>query len=115
MFRQYRNITTKCRKTQVFYYTDTYFKYADNPENEHSQLLTDVSIQGMCLCAVNQLQLNCFITLQSQKGKLTPSPVDFTITPETLQNVKEVSCLDFIYLLVIYYLHDSEREQEKNE
>ncbi|XP_063126700.1 vacuolar protein sorting-associated protein 26C isoform X4 [Rattus norvegicus] len=24
-----------------------------------------------------------------QKGKLTPSPVDFTITPETLQNVKE--------------------------
>ncbi|XP_021261121.1 Down syndrome critical region protein 3 isoform X3 [Numida meleagris] len=25
----------------------------------------------------------------SQKGKLTPSPVDFTITPETLQNVKE--------------------------
>lgn len=27
---------------------------------------------------------------QPQKGKLTPSPVDFTITPETLQNVKEV-------------------------
>ncbi|GAB5576264.1 vacuolar protein sorting-associated protein 26C isoform X2 [Prionailurus iriomotensis] len=26
-----------------------------------------------------------------QKGKLTPSPVDFTITPETLQNVREVS------------------------
>ncbi|XP_037232405.1 vacuolar protein sorting-associated protein 26C isoform X1 [Falco biarmicus] len=26
----------------------------------------------------------------SQKGKLTPSPVDFTITPETLQNVKEI-------------------------
>ncbi|KAM7322339.1 hypothetical protein ACRRTK_019180 [Alexandromys fortis] len=25
-----------------------------------------------------------------QKGKLTPSPVDFTITPETLQNVKEL-------------------------
>ncbi|XP_050188828.1 vacuolar protein sorting-associated protein 26C isoform X1 [Myiozetetes cayanensis] len=25
----------------------------------------------------------------SQKGKLLPSPVDFTITPETLQNVKE--------------------------
>ncbi|KAM9021071.1 vacuolar protein sorting-associated protein 26C isoform 3-T3 [Ara ararauna] len=25
----------------------------------------------------------------SQKGKLMPSPVDFTITPETLQNVKE--------------------------
>ncbi|XP_037687526.1 vacuolar protein sorting-associated protein 26C isoform X3 [Choloepus didactylus] len=24
-----------------------------------------------------------------QKGKLTPSPVDFTITPDTLQNVKE--------------------------
>ncbi|XP_009422768.1 vacuolar protein sorting-associated protein 26C isoform X2 [Pan paniscus] len=24
-----------------------------------------------------------------QKGKFTPSPVDFTITPETLQNVKE--------------------------
>ncbi|XP_034511517.1 vacuolar protein sorting-associated protein 26C isoform X3 [Ailuropoda melanoleuca] len=27
--------------------------------------------------------------LRPQKGKLTPSPVDFTITPETLQNVKE--------------------------
>ncbi|XP_061104852.1 vacuolar protein sorting-associated protein 26C isoform X2 [Conger conger] len=26
---------------------------------------------------------------QPQKGKLIPSPVDFTITPETLQNVKE--------------------------
>uniref|UniRef100_A0A803XW47 VPS26 endosomal protein sorting factor C n=1 Tax=Meleagris gallopavo TaxID=9103 RepID=A0A803XW47_MELGA len=29
----------------------------------------------------------------SQKGKLTPSPVDFTITPETLQNVKERASL----------------------
>nr|XP_025843661.1 Down syndrome critical region protein 3 [Vulpes vulpes] len=28
-----------------------------------------------------------------QKGKLTPSPVDFTITPETLQNVKERALL----------------------
>ncbi|XP_063659742.1 vacuolar protein sorting-associated protein 26C isoform X6 [Pan troglodytes] len=28
-----------------------------------------------------------------QKGKFTPSPVDFTITPETLQNVKEHSHL----------------------
>ncbi|KAM8821279.1 LOW QUALITY PROTEIN: vacuolar protein sorting-associated protein 26C [Eudromia elegans] len=29
----------------------------------------------------------------SQKGKLTPSPVDFKITPETLQNVKERASL----------------------
>ncbi|XP_014736147.1 PREDICTED: Down syndrome critical region protein 3 isoform X2 [Sturnus vulgaris] len=29
----------------------------------------------------------------SQKGKLLPSPVDFTITPETLQNVKERASL----------------------
>ncbi|XP_060054685.1 vacuolar protein sorting-associated protein 26C isoform X2 [Erinaceus europaeus] len=28
-----------------------------------------------------------------QKGRLTPSPVDFTITPETLQNVKERALL----------------------
>ncbi|XP_028902342.1 vacuolar protein sorting-associated protein 26C isoform X1 [Ornithorhynchus anatinus] len=28
-----------------------------------------------------------------QNGKLTPSPVDFTITPETLQNVKERASL----------------------
>ncbi|XP_037687524.1 vacuolar protein sorting-associated protein 26C isoform X2 [Choloepus didactylus] len=28
-----------------------------------------------------------------QKGKLTPSPVDFTITPDTLQNVKERALL----------------------
>ncbi|XP_039084733.1 vacuolar protein sorting-associated protein 26C isoform X2 [Hyaena hyaena] len=28
-----------------------------------------------------------------QKGKLTPSPVDFTITPETLQNVRERALL----------------------
>ncbi|XP_038242793.1 vacuolar protein sorting-associated protein 26C [Dermochelys coriacea] len=28
-----------------------------------------------------------------QKGKLMPSPVDFTITPETLQNVKERTSL----------------------
>ncbi|XP_044298152.1 vacuolar protein sorting-associated protein 26C isoform X4 [Varanus komodoensis] len=28
-----------------------------------------------------------------QKGKATPSPVDFTITPETLQNVKERALL----------------------
>ncbi|XP_023571780.1 Down syndrome critical region protein 3 isoform X3 [Octodon degus] len=28
-----------------------------------------------------------------QRGKLTPSPVDFTITPETLQNVKERALL----------------------
>ncbi|TKC34146.1 hypothetical protein EI555_016722 [Monodon monoceros] len=27
------------------------------------------------------------------KGKLTPSPVDFTVTPETLQNVKERALL----------------------
>lgn len=32
------------------------------------------------------------LLFQPQKGKLTPSPVDFTITPETLQNVKEVAC-----------------------
>uniref|UniRef100_A0A7N5P5F9 Vacuolar protein sorting-associated protein 26C n=1 Tax=Ailuropoda melanoleuca TaxID=9646 RepID=A0A7N5P5F9_AILME len=31
--------------------------------------------------------------LRPQKGKLTPSPVDFTITPETLQNVKERALL----------------------
>ncbi|XP_066115486.1 vacuolar protein sorting-associated protein 26C isoform X5 [Saccopteryx bilineata] len=30
-----------------------------------------------------------FVNIQPLKGKLTPSPVDFTITPETLQNVKE--------------------------
>ncbi|XP_054531076.1 vacuolar protein sorting-associated protein 26C isoform X5 [Pan troglodytes] len=30
-----------------------------------------------------------FVNIQPQKGKFTPSPVDFTITPETLQNVKE--------------------------
>ncbi|XP_064923903.1 vacuolar protein sorting-associated protein 26C isoform X1 [Columba livia] len=29
----------------------------------------------------------------AQKGKLMPSPVDFTITPETLQNVKERASL----------------------
>ncbi|XP_011809395.1 PREDICTED: Down syndrome critical region protein 3 isoform X4 [Colobus angolensis palliatus] len=28
-----------------------------------------------------------------QKGKFTPSPVDFTVTPETLQNVKERALL----------------------
>ncbi|NIG58285.1 Down syndrome critical region protein 3 [Pontoporia blainvillei] len=28
-----------------------------------------------------------------QKGKLTPSPVDFTVTPETLKNVKERALL----------------------
>lgn len=37
---------------------------------------------------------------QPQKGKLTPSPVDFTITPETLQNVKEVF-LPYSYLCVM--------------
>uniref|UniRef100_A0A8D1T129 VPS26 endosomal protein sorting factor C n=1 Tax=Sus scrofa TaxID=9823 RepID=A0A8D1T129_PIG len=31
--------------------------------------------------------------LAPQKGKLTPSPVDFTITPDTLQNVKERALL----------------------
>ncbi|KAK2522030.1 Dscr3 [Columba livia] len=35
----------------------------------------------------------------AQKGKLMPSPVDFTITPETLQNVKEV--------LPAYLLHQA--------
>lgn len=30
------------------------------------------------------------LPFQPQKGNLTPSPVDFTITPDTLQNVKEV-------------------------
>ncbi|XP_059676525.1 vacuolar protein sorting-associated protein 26C isoform X3 [Gavia stellata] len=34
-----------------------------------------------------------FVNIQSQKGKLMPSPVDFTITPETLQNVKERASL----------------------
>ncbi|XP_062344178.1 vacuolar protein sorting-associated protein 26C isoform X3 [Cinclus cinclus] len=34
-----------------------------------------------------------FVNIQSQKGKLLPSPVDFTITPETLQNVKERASL----------------------
>ncbi|XP_073928768.1 vacuolar protein sorting-associated protein 26C isoform X3 [Castor canadensis] len=34
-----------------------------------------------------------FVNIQPQKGKLTPSPVDFTITPETLQNVKERALL----------------------
>nr|KAF6476856.1 VPS26 endosomal protein sorting factor C [Rousettus aegyptiacus] len=34
-----------------------------------------------------------FVSIQPQKGKLTPSPVDFTITPETLQNVKERALL----------------------
>lgn len=40
---------------------------------------------------------------QPQKGKLTPSPVDFTITPETLQNVKEV-LLPYSYLCVMAFL-----------
>ncbi|XP_030648652.1 vacuolar protein sorting-associated protein 26C isoform X2 [Chanos chanos] len=30
-----------------------------------------------------------FVNIQPQKAKLQPSPVDFTITPETLQNVRE--------------------------
>uniref|UniRef100_A0A673SLU9 Vacuolar protein sorting-associated protein 26C n=1 Tax=Suricata suricatta TaxID=37032 RepID=A0A673SLU9_SURSU len=34
-----------------------------------------------------------FVNIQPQKGKLTPSPVDFTITPETLQNVRERALL----------------------
>ncbi|XP_044538057.1 vacuolar protein sorting-associated protein 26C-like isoform X1 [Gracilinanus agilis] len=34
-----------------------------------------------------------FVNIQPQKGKSTPSPVDFTITPETLQNVKERASL----------------------
>ncbi|XP_060226781.1 vacuolar protein sorting-associated protein 26C isoform X4 [Meriones unguiculatus] len=33
-----------------------------------------------------------------QKGKLTPSPVDFTITPETLQNVKERASLPKFFI-----------------
>ncbi|PKU32738.1 hypothetical protein llap_16956 [Limosa lapponica baueri] len=37
--------------------------------------------------------LSFFNVFSSQKGKLTPSPVDFTITPETLQNVKERASL----------------------
>ncbi|KFP54730.1 Down syndrome critical region protein 3, partial [Cathartes aura] len=37
----------------------------------------------------------------SQKGKLMPSPVDFTITPETLQNVKEVKVFFFILNLML--------------
>uniref|UniRef100_A0A673SM15 VPS26 endosomal protein sorting factor C n=1 Tax=Suricata suricatta TaxID=37032 RepID=A0A673SM15_SURSU len=32
-------------------------------------------------------------SVKPQKGKLTPSPVDFTITPETLQNVRERALL----------------------
>lgn len=32
------------------------------------------------------------------KGKLTPSPVDFTITPETLQNVKERAFLPKFFI-----------------
>nr|BAH13092.1 unnamed protein product [Homo sapiens] len=32
-------------------------------------------------------------SVKPQKGKFTPSPVDFTITPETLQNVKERALL----------------------
>ncbi|ERE75753.1 putative Down syndrome critical region protein 3 like protein, partial [Cricetulus griseus] len=38
-----------------------------------------------------------------QKGKLTPSPVDFTITPETLQNVKE--CLKGAGLALVLNNH----------
>ncbi|XP_018410652.1 PREDICTED: Down syndrome critical region protein 3 isoform X2 [Nanorana parkeri] len=34
-----------------------------------------------------------FVNIQPQKTKLSPSPVDFTITPETLQNVKERASL----------------------
>uniref|UniRef100_A0A8D2DFU0 Vacuolar protein sorting-associated protein 26C n=1 Tax=Sciurus vulgaris TaxID=55149 RepID=A0A8D2DFU0_SCIVU len=34
-----------------------------------------------------------FVNIQPQKGMLTPSPVDFTVTPETLQNVKERALL----------------------
>uniref|UniRef100_A0A674KGN1 Vacuolar protein sorting-associated protein 26C n=3 Tax=Emydidae TaxID=8476 RepID=A0A674KGN1_9SAUR len=33
-----------------------------------------------------------------QKGKLMPSPVDFTITPETLQNVKERASLPKFFI-----------------
>ncbi|XP_033277219.1 vacuolar protein sorting-associated protein 26C-like [Orcinus orca] len=32
-------------------------------------------------------------SVKPKKGKLTPSPVDFTVTPETLQNVKERALL----------------------
>ncbi|KAG8591001.1 hypothetical protein GDO81_007006 [Engystomops pustulosus] len=41
------------------------------------------------------LTKNCefIIHSQPQKGKQSPSPVDFTITPETLQNVKERASL----------------------
>uniref|UniRef100_A0A6I8S8U1 Vacuolar protein sorting-associated protein 26C n=1 Tax=Xenopus tropicalis TaxID=8364 RepID=A0A6I8S8U1_XENTR len=34
-----------------------------------------------------------FVNIQPQKAKLPPTPVDFTITPETLQNVKERASL----------------------
>ncbi|KAM4887346.1 vacuolar protein sorting-associated protein 26C isoform 3-T3 [Thomomys bottae] len=56
-----------------------------------------VSIQYTLRCDMKRsllakdLTKTCEFIVHStpQKGKLTPSPVDFTITPETLQNVKE--------------------------
>ncbi|KAG8591003.1 hypothetical protein GDO81_007006 [Engystomops pustulosus] len=49
------------------------------------------------------LTKNCefIIHSQPQKGKQSPSPVDFTITPETLQNVKEVSDPRHHHLLLL--------------
>ncbi|XP_055501113.1 vacuolar protein sorting-associated protein 26C [Leucoraja erinacea] len=56
-----------------------------------------VNIQYTLRCDVRRpllakdLQKSCEFILHSlpQKGRLTPSPVDFSITPESLQNVKE--------------------------
>ncbi|ELK08511.1 Down syndrome critical region protein 3 [Pteropus alecto] len=60
-----------------------------------------VSIQYTLRCDMKRsllakdLTKTCEFIVHSapQKGKLTPSPVDFTITPETLQNVKERALL----------------------
>ncbi|XP_012586357.1 PREDICTED: Down syndrome critical region protein 3 [Condylura cristata] len=60
-----------------------------------------VNIQYTVRCDVRRsllakdLTKTCEFIVHSapQKGKLTPSPVDFTITPETLQNVKERALL----------------------
>lgn len=39
------------------------------------------------------------VYLQPQKSKVQPTPVDFTITPEMLQNVREVKTLDSTHLM----------------
>ncbi|KAF7483777.1 Hypothetical predicted protein [Marmota monax] len=60
-----------------------------------------VNIQYMLRCDMRRsllakdLTKTCEFIVHSapQKGTLTPSPVDFTITPETLQNVKERALL----------------------